>query len=352
MGTVQAAKRVGLAAALLAAAAVSSSLQAIAQPVQPATLTVYTSLQKELLGPYEAAFKKAHPEIQSAWLREATGTLQARLLAEKDNPRADIIFGVPIMTLVALDQVGLVQRYAPKGYKELKAHFRDKQDPPIWTGMDLYISVICFNTVEAKKRNLPRPTRWTDLANPVYRGQLTMPSPAATQTGYLNLVAWMQNLGEQPAWKFMDQLHANTAIYTNSSSTPCKLAATGEYAVGFSTDITAPLLKTKGAPIDIILPEDKSGWEIEGTAIVKGTRNLEAAKAMADWSVSKAANEEYNKFMAIVALPGMNNLPQNYPANSEAAMSDFDVSWAIANRTRLVNEWVKNYNTKAEPKSP
>jgi len=217
--------------------------------------------------------------------------------------------------------------------------------------MDMYISVICFNTVEAKKRNLPRPTRWTDLANPVYRGQVTMPSPAATQTGYLNMLAWTQNMGEQNAWKFMDQLHENTAMYTNSSSTPCKLASTGEYAVGFSTDITAPLLKTKGAPIDIILPEDKSGWEIEGTSIVKGTKNLDAAKIMADWSVSRAANEQYNKFMAIVAMPGMNNLPQNYPPNSEAAMSDLDVPWAIANRTRLVTEWTTRYNTKAEPKS-
>ncbi|HZP88079.1 MAG TPA: putative 2-aminoethylphosphonate ABC transporter substrate-binding protein [Burkholderiales bacterium] len=338
---------------VLGAAAVIAGMVAGIVPAQAqkGTLTVYTSLQKELLGPYEAAFKKAYPDIQINWLREATGTLQARLLAEKENPRADVIFGVPIMSLVALDQAGLVQRYAPKGYENLKPHFRDKNNPPIWTGMDMYISVICFNTVEAKKRNLPRPTKWTDLANPVYRGQVTMPSPAATQTGYLNMLAWISNMGEPGAWKLMDQLHENTAMYTNSSSTPCKLAASGEYAVGLSTDITAPLLKTKGAPIDIILPEDKSGWEIEGTAIVKGTKNLEAAKTLADWSVSKAANEQYNKFMAIVAYPGIANLPQNYPANSEAMMADFDVPWGIANRTRLVNEWTKRYSSKAEPKA-
>jgi len=337
------------AAALVAAMVLGIGASAEAQNT---TLTVYTSLQKELLGPYEAAFKKAYPQIQIAWLREATGTLQARLLAEKENPRADVIFGVPIMSLVALDQAGLVERYAPKGYESLKPHFREKNNPPIWTGMDMYISVICFNTVEAKKRNLPQPKRWTDLANPVYRGQVTMSSPAATQTGYLNMLAWIQNMGEPAAWKFMDQLHENAAMYTNSSSTPCKLASTGEYAIGFSTDITAPLLKTKGAPIDIILPEDKSGWEIEGTAIVKGTKNMAAAKTLADWSVSREANEQYNKFMAIVAYPGVSNLPANQPSNSEAMMSDFDVAWGIANRTRLVNEWTKRYSTKAEPKAP
>jgi iron(III) transport system substrate-binding protein len=345
--TAKARVAVGLLASALLVAPLTG---AYAQSAQK-TLTVYTSLQKELLGPYEAAFKAAHPEIQIAWLREATGTLQARLLAEKDNPRADVIFGVPIMSLVALDEAGLVERYAPKGYEALKPHFRDKHNPPIWTGMDMYIAVICFNTVEAKKRNLPRPARWTDLTNPVYRGQITMPSPAATQTGYLNIMAWMKTMGEPGAWKLMDQLHQNTAMYTNSSSTPCKLAASGEYAIGLSTDITAPLLKTKGAPIDIILPEDKSGWEIEGTAIVKGTKNLDAAKALADWSVTKAANEQYNKFMAIVAMPGVNHLPANYPANSEAMMADFDVPWAIANRNRIVSEWTTRYNAKAEPKA-
>ena len=344
-------KGIGSALAVAAVAAIAALGMTAPALAQKTTLTVYTSLQKELLASYEAAFAKAYPDIQIAWLREATGTLQARLLAEKDNPRADVIFGVPIMSLVALDQAGLVERYAHKGYESLKPHFRDPNKPPIWTGMDMYISVICFNTVEAKKRNLPRPTKWTDLVNPVYRGQVTMPSPAATQTGYLNMLAWIKNMGEPAAWKFMDQLHENAAMYTNSSSTPCKLASTGEYAIGFSTDITAPLLKTKGAPIDIILPEDKSGWEIEGTAIVKGSKNAVAAKALADWSVTRGANEQYNKFMAIVAYPGLNSLPENYPGNSEAMMSDFDVAWGIANRTRLVNEWTKRYSTKAEPKA-
>src|ERR1700710_787222 len=113
MQSIRTANGVRLAAALLATATAFAVTEASAQSAQPTTLTAYTSLQKELLAPYEAAFKKDHPEIQIAWLREATGTLQARLVAEKDNPRADIIFGVPIMSLVALDQLGLVQRYAP-----------------------------------------------------------------------------------------------------------------------------------------------------------------------------------------------------------------------------------------------
>jgi len=56
---------------------------AVAQTAKPATITIYTSLQKELLAGYEAGFRKAYPHIQLAWVREATGILHARLLAER-----------------------------------------------------------------------------------------------------------------------------------------------------------------------------------------------------------------------------------------------------------------------------
>ena len=45
--------------------------------------------------------------------------------------------------------------------------------------------------------------------------------------------------------------------------------------------------------------------ELEVTAIVKGTKNLEAAKKLADWAASKKANELYAKTYPIVAFPGV-----------------------------------------------
>lgn len=333
---------------LFAAAAVPG--EATAQSGNSATITIYTSLQKELLANYEAGFRKVHPEIKLAWIREATGVLHARLLAERANPRADVLFGVPVMNISVLDKLGMIEPYAPKGYEQLKAHFRDTQKPPHWTGMDMWVNVICFNTVEAKKRNIPAPTQWSDLAKPEYKGQLLLPSAAASQTGFLNVNTWVQMMGEQAAWQYMDKLHDNVAIYTNSSSTPCKLAATGEYVVGVSTDITAPGLKSKGAPIDIIIPQDKSPWEMEATAMMKGARQPDAVKAFIDWTVTKDANELYNRAMAIVAYPGVANIPPNFPPNSEQMMAKSDLVWAADNRDRLITEWSRRYESKSESK--
>jgi iron(III) transport system substrate-binding protein len=339
-----------LLAALLLAVLVDCAAVRPAGAQASGTVTVYTSLQKELLGPYEAAFRKEHPEIQLAWIREATGVLHARLLAERANPQADVLFGVPVANIIALNQSGMIEPYAPKDFDKLKPYFHDTATPPAWTGMDMWLNVICFNTVEAERRHIPRPTRWSDLTNPVYRGQVTLPSPAASQTGFLNVTTWIQTMGDASAWTFMDALDQNVAIYTNSSSTPCKLAATGEYVVGGSTDITAPILKTKGAPIDIIVPEDKTAWEMEASALIKGGHNVAAAKVFLDWSVSRAANEQYNRFMGIVAMPGLTSAPPNYPVGGEALMAHNDVAWSVQNRDRIIKEWTDRYQAKAEAK--
>jgi iron(III) transport system substrate-binding protein len=316
-----------------------------------ATITAYTSLQKEVLAPYEAAFRKAHPEIQIAWVRDAGGVIHSRLLAERANPRADIIFGLPVTDIVGLYKEGLIEPYAPNGYEQLKPRFHDARQPPTWVGLEMYLNTICFNTVEAGKRNLPRPTRWSDLANPVYRGQISMPSPAMSNTGYGYVHSWVQSMGEEAAWKFMDGLHQNVAVYTNSSSTPCKYAAQGEYAIGLSTDLTGPLMKTKGAPIDLIVPADKTAWDIESVALPKGSRHPEAAKLMLDWSVTKEASQTFNKYYGIVGFPGLNNGPENSIPDGDALAADYSVEWSIDNRDRLIGEWSKRYDTKSEPKA-
>ena len=73
----------GLAAWSLGLAAALLSTSALAQ--DKTVLTVYSTLQKEVLTPYENAFETAHPDIDITWIRDAGGVIHARLLAERDN---------------------------------------------------------------------------------------------------------------------------------------------------------------------------------------------------------------------------------------------------------------------------
>ena len=70
------------------------------------TLLVYTAIEPEWLPKYKKAFEEANPDIRIKWLREGTGTITARILAEKENPRADVIFGLATSSLLVFKAQG------------------------------------------------------------------------------------------------------------------------------------------------------------------------------------------------------------------------------------------------------
>ena len=63
------------------------------------------------------------------------------------------------------------------------------------------------------------------------------------------------------------------------------------------------------------------------------------------------AKQVYAKTYAVVAFPGVQNTPPNYPPTAEAAMIKNDLAWMADNRERILAEWSKRYETKAAPKN-
>jgi iron(III) transport system substrate-binding protein len=337
--------------AIIGACALAAILSIAPASAQRTKLTIYTALENDQLGPFKQAIEAAVPEAEVVWVRDSTGVITARFLAEKDNPRADIVMGLAVTSLIAFEKLGLMETYEPKGASALKPNYRDSTPPYTWTGMDAYLSAVCFNTVEGKKNNVAVPTSWQDITKPEYKGKLVMPHPASSGTGYLTVAAWIQLMGEKAAWEYMDKVHENIAVYTHSGSAPCVQAAKGERMAGIGFDMRGAREKTQGAPIEIVLPKEGAGWDLEATGIVKGTKNLDVAKKVADWGASKGASELYSKYYALVAEPSVKNIPPNYPANAEQAMVKNDFGWMAENRDRILAEWSKRYESKAAPKN-
>ncbi|NBN63163.1 putative 2-aminoethylphosphonate ABC transporter substrate-binding protein [Microvirga tunisiensis] len=313
-------------------------------------LTVYTAFEAEFLERYAAAFNKEHPDIKINWVRDSTGVVTAKLLAEKNNPKADVVWSLAASSLNLLKSEGMLEAYAPKGVEALDVRFVDTDTPPTWVGLNAWAAAICFNTVEAARHGLPTPRTWADLTRPEFAGHVVMPNPASSGTGFLDVSAWLQMWGGD-AWDFMDKLHANIASYTHSGSKPCKMAASGETVAGISFDFRGAKAKTDGAPIEVIIPEEGIGWDMEAAAIIAGTPNLEAAKTLLDWSITPAAMAEYNQAYAILAIPGLSRPIPNYPANVEAKMIRNDFEWAATSRKSILEEWSKRYDTKSEPRT-
>jgi iron(III) transport system substrate-binding protein len=335
----------------LAAAAMVVAWSAGWRPASAEDLTVYTAIEAEDLKKYADRFNEDHPDITIKWVRDSTGIVTAKLLAEKDNPQADVVWGLAATSLMLLKAEGMVEPYAPKGLERLDPRFRDRAEPPAWTGMDAWVAALCFNTVEAERLGLPTPSGWKDLLDPVYKGQIAMPNPSSSGTGFLDVSSWLQLFGEDEGWKYMDGLHANIAAYTHSGSKPCKQAAQGEVPIGVSFAFRAARLKEEGAPIDVVIPEEGIGWDMEATAIIKGTDKLEAAKTLVDWSISEKANRMYNEGYAVIAIPELAQPVKFFPDNIQEKMIANDFEWAASNRERILAEWQKRYDSKSEPKS-
>lgn len=333
--------------ALVATTLVSSF--ALAQKAQ---LLVYTALETDQLKAYQEGFNKAYPDIEIKWVRDSTGVITAKLLAEKGNPQADAVMGVAASSLALLDKQGMLEPYAPSGLAAIQAQYRDKKNPPAWFGMDVWGATVCFNTVEAAKKGIPKPETWKDLTKPIYKGQVVMPNPASSGTGFFDVTAWLTLFGDDAGkgggWQFMNALHENIAQYTHSGSKPCNMAGSGEFVVGISFEYRANSNKAKGAPIDLVFPKEGLGWDLEAFAIHKGTKKLDAAKKLADWASSKDAMALYGKNFAITAVAGMAGALPNIPADYEARLVKMDFGWAAENRERILAEWTKRYDSKSE----
>lgn len=331
-------------AALLALAIVGP---AAAQKTQ---LLVYTALETDQLKAYEEGFAKSNPNIELKWVRDSTGVITAKLLAEKANPQADLVVGVSASSLAVLDNEGMLLPYAPKGLDKISPQYRDPKNPPAWVGMDVYGAAICFNTVEATKQNLPKPATWKDLTKPVYKGKVVMPNPASSGTGYLDVAGWLQMWGDADAWKYMDALHDNIAQYTHSGSKPCRQAGAGEFPIGVSFEYRAVTTKKSGAPIDIIFPSEGLGWDLEASGIMKNTKKLDAAKSLMDWLATTQAMELFAKNFAVLAMPGIAKPLDFVPSDYEKRLVKNDFAWSAKNRDRILTEWTKRYDAKSEPK--
>jgi iron(III) transport system substrate-binding protein len=103
-------------------------------------LTVYTALENEQLAPFKATAERAVPGIEIVWVRDSTGVITARLLAERENPRADVIWGLSVFSLLQMEALNMLEPYTPAGAEALRPNFRSLRSPMTWTGMDAFVS--------------------------------------------------------------------------------------------------------------------------------------------------------------------------------------------------------------------
>ena len=312
------------------------------------TIMVYTALEDDEYPDYLKLFREKHPGIEVKVVRDSTGIVTAKLLAEKDNPQADVVWGLAATGLIVAEQRGMLEPYAPKGLEKVNSMFRHSANPPSWVGIKAWETGIIVNTIELNTLGLPMPKDYKDLLNPAYKGLIVMPNPASSGTGYLTISGLIQIMGEKDAWDYLDQLDRNIMQYTHSGSKPAKMAGQGEAVIGISFGYRGLKQKSNGEPVETIWPASGSGWDLEANALLKKVDIKPAAKEFLDFAISQEVMKLYAAIYPITSVDSGLPVPAGYPADPMSIIIKNDLAQAAAERERILAEWIKRYDGKTE----
>ncbi len=276
------------------------------------TINVYTALEDDIIEAYLTTFREQHPEIKINIIRDSTGVIISKLIAEKDAPVADVLWGTAVTSLLTLDQYDLIEPYDPEGVDRLLPQFRDKETPCRWVGIDVPETAILVNKSECEKNNVPVPSSYADLIKPEYKGLIAMSDPTASGTGFFILSSMLQIMGEENGWEYLDALDKNIIEYTPSGSKPAKMAATGEAAIGLSMGYRCVSLANENEECQVVFPSEGSGWDVEANCLIKKDNIKDAAKTFCDWAISDDAMAAYQKEYPIICTGGDGSTPEGY----------------------------------------
>jgi iron(III) transport system substrate-binding protein len=310
---------------------------------QAGTVTAYTALEEDEIAEYVAAAKKALPDVDLKVLRLSTGDLGARILAEASNPQHDVIWGWAVTNMLDPRVLALVEPYKAKGADKLGAAYRAADDK--WFAATGYMAAFCVNNERVKAKGLPMPKDWGDLLDPKFKGEVVMPNPVSSGTGYLQIVGILQQMGEEKGWKFLKDLDANVAQYIKSGSRPCKSARAGEFAVGTSLAFAAIQSVQEGFPVTMVIPAKGAGYELEASALMQKAANKADAKKFLDWTLSPEAAAIYGKYKEIVTIagykPGAAALKAGLPEDVSKALLPIDFAKSAKERDAILERWQK-----------
>ena len=303
-------------------------------------LVVYTAIEPELLPLYTKAFEKENPDISLHWVRDSAGNILAKLLAERNAPKADVVFGLSLNALMRLSDEGLLEPYITQGMEAVSPQMQDTAEEPVWTALNAWGGALCVNTEELQRHNLPLPAAWSDLTKTEYKGTISMATPVSSSTALLNVNGWLQLWGEKKAWKFMKALNKNIASYPSHGCQPCQMAAKGEIAIGIAAETCVNVMENKPAALQVILPGEGIGWDFETAALLKNSAHPEEAKTLIDFAVSPEAAAIATEFGFIPSLA------DKQTTENKRILKLFlpiDPEKAGAARDSILKEWQKRF---------
>lgn len=247
---------------------------------------IYSNADDEAVEAMKNALDSNGYEGQYMFQTFGTSELGGKLLAEGTNIEADLVTMSTFYLESAQDQNDM--------FTDLDFDVDTIDEFPAYCApITSQEGTIIVNTEMLEENDLPMPTSLKDLADPVYKGFVSVTDIASSSTAWLLIQALVSEYGEDGAKDVLTGIYDNAGDHIeDSGSAPLKKVRAGEVAVGFGLRQQAVADKADGLPIDFVDPEEGNFSLTESVAVVdKGDKTNDKAMEMAQCIIENGREE-------------------------------------------------------------
>lgn len=297
-----------LAAGALAAAVVGALLSGCGSGREQ--VLIYTSAEDYRVAYMQQRLEEEFPQYDIVIEYMTTGNHAAKLLAEGTGTGCDITYDLEYAYLETLAQEGVLADLSEYDYS---VFCEDVNISTFYMAEYRNGGAVVVNPGVLEKYGLEVPVSYDDLLKPEYKGLISMPNPTSSGTGYMFLLAMVNQRGEEEAFRYFDALAENVLQFASSGAGPVNSLIRGETAIGLSITGTAVRAINDGADLEILSFPEGSPYTLYGQAIIAGKEERTAVREVFDFLYGTYGCENCEKFFPEPIYAGKTFAIDNYP---------------------------------------
>jgi thiamine transport system substrate-binding protein len=334
-------------AVLLAACAPTTT------PDGPRTLTVMTHNSFAISEDLIAQFEAEHDVSISFVLGGDTGSALNQAILTKQNPLADVFYGVDNTFLSRALEEEIFESYDSPILAEIPDQF--KLDPGNFA-LPVNYGDVCINYDKSyfQENDLTIPTSLEALTKPEYEGLLVTQNPATSSPGLAFLLATITQFGEENYLEYWDALADNglvvvgdweTAYYSNFSGSTGQGPQPMVVSYGSSPAAEVIFAETdlEEAPTGSIIGPNTCFRQVEFVGILKGTSNRDLAEQFINFMLGIPFQEDIPLQMFVFPVNPNAALPQAFIEHVQVPdePASLPISQINANRDQWIDAWLE-----------
>lgn len=264
-----------------------------------------------------ALFEKEH-DVRVRFLKSGdAGTALVQAILSKDNPLADIFFGVDNSFYSRAIEAEIFVPYNSPLLSQIPAHLQIDPENRL---LPVDYGDVCLNYDKKwfEKNNLTPPADLADLIKPEYKDLTVVQNPATSSPGMSFLLATIGRFGEEGYLNYWKKLRTNGVLVTKGwedayfGHFTAASKGTRPIVVSYGSSPAAAVhyaeKKVDEAPTAALLTALSAFRQTEFIGILKGAKEVELARKFVDFMLSKEFQEEIPLKMFM------------FPANSNAML--------------------------------